>query len=126
VLVRGGGGGGEKGGGRGREGRGGGEGRTCVRACVRACTRRLICPLLPNVNDEESCIHFRAMFRHRFTSPDECMVEWMSIQQNNTQYCANHRKMITNATSDYTSGNGPLAKTPTALRALKMTLQGLL
>jgi hypothetical protein len=31
--------------------------------------------------DEESCRCSRAAFRHRFTSPDVCMVEWMRIQQ---------------------------------------------
>jgi hypothetical protein len=34
--------------------------------------------------------------------------------------------MITNTTSDYTSGNAPLTKTPMALEALKRTLQELL
>jgi hypothetical protein len=39
-------------------------------------------------NDVEACcIYFRRALRHRFTSPEECMAEWMIIQQNNTQYC---------------------------------------
>jgi hypothetical protein len=38
-------------------------------------------------NDVEGCCYyFRNALRHNFTSPEECMAEWMSIQQNNTQY----------------------------------------
>jgi hypothetical protein len=41
-------------------------------------------------NDEEACCkYFRDALRHRrFTSPEVCTAEWMSIQQNNTQYSA--------------------------------------
>ena len=76
--------------------------------------------------DEGSCGCFRNEFRHRFTSPDECMVEWLRIQHGDSQEMENYRKMITNRTSDYTSGSGCLAKTPTVLKALKRTLQELL
>jgi hypothetical protein len=48
--------------------------------------------------DEASCFCFRDALRHRFTSPEVCMAEWMSIQQNNTRCCVNQRTMITNAT----------------------------
>jgi hypothetical protein len=54
------------------------------------------------------------------------MVEWIRIQQNNTQYCVSYRKWIANMTAAFVSGNGPLAKTPTGLKAVKRTLQELL
>jgi hypothetical protein len=73
--------------------------------------------------DEGSCRCFREAPRHRFTSPGVCMVEWMRIQQNNTQCCVNYRKWIVNITTAFVSGNGPLAKTPTGLKAVKRTLQ---
>jgi hypothetical protein len=76
--------------------------------------------------DKASCRCLRNEFRHRFTSPDECMVEWLRIQHGNSQEMENYRKMITNRTSDCTSGSGCLVKTPTVLKALKRTLQELL
>jgi hypothetical protein len=54
------------------------------------------------------------------------MAEWMNVQQNNTQYFVNQRTMITNATSNYNSGNGGFARSPTLLKALKRTLQEML
>jgi hypothetical protein len=51
------------------------------------------------------------------------MAEWMSIQQNNTQYCVNQRTVIMNATLSYNEGNGGFASNPTLLKALKRTLQ---
>jgi hypothetical protein len=54
------------------------------------------------------------------------MAEWMNVQQNNPQYFVNQRTMITNATSNYNSGNGGFARSPTLLKALKRTLQEML
>jgi hypothetical protein len=54
------------------------------------------------------------------------MAEWMSIQQNNTQYCTNQRTTITNAALNYNEGNGGFASKPTLLKALKRTLQEML
>jgi hypothetical protein len=51
------------------------------------------------------------------------MAEWMSIQQNNTQYCINQRKMIADAALICNEGNGGFASKPTLLQALKRTLQ---
>jgi hypothetical protein len=51
------------------------------------------------------------------------MAEWMSIQQNNTQYCVNQRTVITNATLLFNEGNDGFASKPTLLEALKRTLQ---
>jgi hypothetical protein len=81
---------------------------------------------LEDCGDEEACCkYFRAALRHRFTSPDECMAEWMSIQQNNTQYCVNQRTVITSECSLdlYNEGNGGFASKPTLLKALKRALQ---
>ena len=44
----------------------------------------------------------------------------------NTQEGENYRKQLVNLTSDFISGDGTLAKTPTGLRAGKRTLQELL
>ena len=63
---------------------------------------------------EASCYSFRDRLRHHFTSPEECMAEWMSTQQNNTQYCVKQRTMITNATLKYNEGNGGFASKPNA------------
>jgi capsule polysaccharide modification protein KpsS len=66
-------------------------------------------------NDEGACCtYFRDALRHRFTSPGVHMAEWMSIQQNNTQYCVNQRTMIANAALIYNEGNGGFASKPNA------------
>jgi hypothetical protein len=77
--------------------------------------------------DEACCKYFRDALRHRFTSPEKCMAEWMSIQQNNTQYCVTQRAIITNATLMISNErNGRFASKPTLLKALKRTLQEVL
>jgi hypothetical protein len=54
------------------------------------------------------------------------MAEWMSIQQNSTQYCVKQRTMISNAALNYNEGKGGFASKPTLLKALKRTLQEML
>jgi hypothetical protein len=74
-----------------------------------------------------TCRYFRAALRHRFTSPDACMAEWMNIQQSSTQYCVNRRTKVINTTMDYNSGNGSYCQiTHTLLKAFKRALQEML
>jgi hypothetical protein len=70
-----------------------------------------------------TCRYFRAALRHRFTSPDAHMAEWMNIQHSNTQYCVNHITKIVNTTMGYNSGNGSFARSPTLLKTFKWALQ---
>jgi len=72
---------------------------------------------------ERCCYYFREALRHHFTSPEECMAEWMSIQQNNTQYCVTQRAIIM---SEALKKEQYFASKPTLLKALKRTLQEML
>jgi hypothetical protein len=51
------------------------------------------------------------------------MAEWMSIQQNNTQYCVTQRAIITNEAKNKEQY---FASKPTLFKALKGTLQEML
>jgi hypothetical protein len=75
-----------------------------------------------NTKEQAADTSGQRALRRRFTSPDVCMAEWMNTQQSNTRYCANHRKMTTNTTLGYNSGNGPFARSPAILKAFKSTL----